>query len=119
MTPFYAIANLGCTAHFLSLSTPIWNKWLTADPIAIHMLSGTILHSTHEANLDLPGLLAVVHHGHIVPQLATQLLISIGQLCDAGCNVAFMATTVTISHNNAIVLQGHCTLATKLWESDI
>ncbi len=83
------------------------------------MPSGTILHSTHEANLDLPGLPAAAQHGHIMPQLATQLLISIGQLCDAGCDVAFTATIVTISHNNNIVLQGQCTPATKLWELDV
>jgi len=61
----------------------------------------------------------VARHGHIVPQLATQPLISIGQLCDAGCDVAFTANTVTISHNNNIVLQGQRTPATKLWELDV
>lgn len=76
-TPLYAIVNLGCTAHFPP-STLVCNKQTTTAPIAIHMPSGTILHSTQKANLDLPGLLAAAHHGHVVPQLATQLLISIG-----------------------------------------
>jgi len=73
----------------------------------------------HKADLDLPGLPAAACHKHIMPQLATQPLLSIGQLCDAGCDVAFNASTVTISHNNTIVLQGHRTPTTKLWELDV
>jgi len=55
----------------------------------------------------------------VVPQLATQPLLSIGQLCDASCNVAFTAEHVTIKHNNTVILQGHCTAITTLWELDI
>jgi len=83
------------------------------------MPSGTILHSTHEAKLDLLGLPAAAWHAHIIPQVATQPLISIGQLCDAGCNVTFTASMVTISHNNNIVLQRQHTPAAKLWELDV
>jgi len=54
-----------------------------------------------------------------VPDLATQPLLSIGQLCDSGCHVAFNKSTVTISHNNAVILQGQRTPATKLWELNI
>jgi len=97
----------------------VCDKRPTANPIAIHTPSGVILHSTHEANLDLPGLPAAARHGHIVPQLATQPLLSIGQLCDAGCHVAFTSSTVTISHDNAIILEGTRTPTSKLWELDI
>ncbi len=73
----------------------------------------------HEADLDLPGLPLVVCHCHIVPQLATQPLLSIGQLCNASCNVVFTANCVTIKHNNTVILQGHWTTITKLWKLDI
>jgi len=89
------------------------------DPIKIHTPSGTILHSSHEANLDLPGLPPVACHGHIVPQLATQPLLSIGQLCDTGCNVAFTADCVTIRHKATLILQGHRMQTSKLWELNI
>jgi len=85
----------------------------------MHTPSGTILHSTHKADLDLPGLPLVAHYGHIVLQLATQPLLSIGQLCDAGCDVAFTTNHVTIKHNNTVILQGHHTAITKLWQLDI
>ncbi len=106
-------------AHFFSTTTPVCNKHPAADPIAIHTPSDVIMHSTHKANLDLPGLPEAARHGHVVPQLATQPLLSIGQLCDAGCHVAFTATTVTISHDNTIILQGKHMPACKLWELNI
>jgi len=92
---------------------------MASDPIAIHTPSGAIIHSTHEADLDCPGLPPAACHGHVVPQLATQPLLSIGQLCDAGCDVAFTATNVTIMHNNNIILAGHRTPVTKLWQLNI
>jgi len=106
-------------AHFFSSSTLVCNKCVALEPIKIHTLSGTVLQSTHEADLDLPGLLLAACHGHVVPQLATQPLLSIRQLCDAGCDVAFTTDQVTIKHNDVVILQGHCTAITKLWELDI
>jgi len=73
----------------------------------------------HEAELNIPGLPLATRHGHVVPHLATQPLLSIGQLCDARCDVAFTASMVTISHNNSVVLQGQCTTKSKLWELNI
>jgi len=83
------------------------------------MPSSTILHSTHEAELDVPGLPIAAQHRHIILQLATQPLLSIGQLCDVGCDVAFTADNVTISHNHNVILTGRCTPTTKLWQLDI
>jgi len=54
--PFYAIANSGCTAHFFSPTTLVCNKQQTNAPLTIHTLSGAIIHSTHEAELDCPSL---------------------------------------------------------------
>jgi hypothetical protein len=71
--------------------------------------------STHEAELDLPMLPPAARHIHIVPALASSSLISMGQLCDAGCTIAFTATEVTVSVNDAIVLIGHRTPDTRLW----
>jgi hypothetical protein len=46
---------------------------------------------------------------HIVPELATHTLLSIGQLCDAGCDVAFTAEEVTIKYKGNTVLSGYHT----------
>jgi hypothetical protein len=76
--------------------------------------------STHEADLDLSFLPpAARHHVHIVPALASASLISMGQLCDPGCDITFTASTVTVTYNNAIVLIGHRTPMTRLWHFDL
>jgi hypothetical protein len=51
---------------------------------------------------------------HIVPELQSYLLVSIGTLCDAGFNVTFTTTTVTVKHKNDIVLAGTRT-SSGLW----
>ena len=71
--------------------------------------------STHEAELDYPLLPPAARHVHIVPSLATSSLLSMGQLCDAGCTISFNASDVIITYDDQIVLTGHRTPTTKLW----
>ncbi|MCK7513583.1 MAG: hypothetical protein MZV70_62550 [Desulfobacterales bacterium] len=75
--------------------------------------------STHEGELHLPSLPLSARHVHIVPALQQFSLISMGQLCDAGCLIAFTASTVTVSFNDDIILTGHRTPATLLWHFDL
>ncbi|KAI2513563.1 Reverse transcriptase (RNA-dependent DNA polymerase) [Fragilaria crotonensis] len=110
-----AIADTGSTAHFCTIDAPVINRRPTSCPISIHTPGGTILTSTHEAELDLPFLPLAARHVHIVPSLATASLLSIGQLCDAGCVAEFTATTLTVTFQHTIVLTGTRTLATRLW----
>jgi len=91
-------------AHFFSSSTLVCNKHIALNPIKIHTPSSTVLQSMHKADLDLLGLPLVACHGHIVLQLASQPLLSIGQLCDARCNIAFTADQITIHHHNNLIL---------------
>jgi hypothetical protein len=77
------------------------------------------MHSTHEAELDIPGLPLAARKVHIVPDLASHSLLSIGQLCDAGCDVTFTTTDAIIRYQLKTVLQGHRTPATGLWHLDI
>jgi hypothetical protein len=110
-----AIADTGSTAHFGTIDAPVINKRPTLNPIFIRNPNGDIMKSTHEAELDLPMLPPAARHIHIVPALASSSLISMGQLCDAGCTIAFTATEVTVAVNDAIVLTGHRTPDTRLW----
>jgi hypothetical protein len=110
-----AIADTGSTAHFGTIDAPVINKRLSLNPISIRTPNGTIMTLTHEADLDLPMLPPAARHIHIVPELASSSLISMGQLCDAGCSVAFTATDVNVSVNDTVVLTGHRTPNTLLW----
>jgi hypothetical protein len=110
-----AIADTGCTSNFGTIDAPVLNKRPTTNPITIRNPNGSTMTSTHEADLDLPMLPPAARHIHIVPDLACTSLISMGQLCDAGCTIAFTATTITVSNNGTIVLTGHRTPLTRLW----
>ena len=72
------------------------------------------MQSTHEADLDIPHLPLAARHIHLCPDLKSLSLISMGQLCDAGCIVTFDAENVTVKYNNLVVLDGHCTPETLL-----
>jgi hypothetical protein len=110
-----AIADTGSTAHFGSIDAPVINKRLSLNPISIRNPNGTtIMTLTHKADhLDLPMLPPAARRIYIIPELASASLISMGQFCDAGCSVAF---TTTVSINDTIVLTGHRTPDTQLWQ---
>jgi hypothetical protein len=96
-----AIANTGSTANFgIIEDAPVLNKCPTLNPITIQNPNGSIMTSADEAELDLPMLPpAAARHIHIIPDLlASSSLISMGQLCNAGCSISFTATEVTIWH---------------------
>jgi hypothetical protein len=77
------------------------------------------MYSTHEAELDLPSLPLAARRVHIVPALHTSSLLSMGQLCDAGCIVTFDATSVTVHLANERILEGIRTPETGLWQLSI
>jgi hypothetical protein len=98
---------------------PVHNKLIATSPIAIRNPNGEVMYSTHTAKLHLPGLPLAARQVHVVPSLASQSLLSIGQFCDAGCKVAFDAETVTVSHNAEVLLTGQRTPLTRLWHLDV
>jgi len=77
------------------------------------------MYSTHEADLDIPGLPLAARRAHIVPALSAFSLVSIGQLCDSGCEVTFDAKVVTVNHNNHVVLSGKRDTTTGLWHLNL
>jgi len=113
--PHTAIPFSGSTAHFFTTDAPVHNSRATSKAIGIRNPNGTIMYSTHEADIISTVLPPGARHVHIVPALSTHSLLSIGQLCDAGCEVIFNATTVDISHNGNVIMTGSRTPTTKLW----
>jgi hypothetical protein len=90
------IADTGSTAHFGATTLPAVNKRPASNPLAIHNPNGMIMYSTHTAELDIPHLPTGARQVHIIPDLASHTLLSIGQLCDAGCDVTFNANAVIV-----------------------
>jgi hypothetical protein len=64
--------------------------------LAIYNPNSAIMYSMHTSEINVPHLPCSVGIYHLLPGLSTYLLISIGQLCDAGCDVLFSIDTVSI-----------------------
>ncbi len=75
---YYSVAaDSAATKHFFTIKAPITNQQETEHPIKICAANGGILESTHVGKISLPQLPPQAHHIHVVPGLATMLLLAI------------------------------------------
>ena len=80
------------------------------------MPNDAIIQSTHTGELPIPHLPPEARKTHLFPSLGDTSLISIGQLCDAGCRAVFTATEALVLHKEDIVLRGKRDATTNgLW----
>ena len=94
---------------------PYTNATPVSQGIDVLLPSGQKIRSSHTAEISLPGLPPTAIQCHIFPDLIARSLLSIGQLCDHGCEATFSATTVTILNDNIPIITGFCCPLTKLW----
>jgi hypothetical protein len=97
-----SIADSGASLHFVTINAPIVNKTIAKQPLAITTASGAVIYSSHTGELDLPYLPPSARRCHIVPSLGKFLLLSIGQLCDAACDVTFSKENLTVRLGNTV-----------------
>ena len=109
------IADTGATGHYLMVDGPYTNATPVSQGIDVLLPSGQKIRSSHTAEISLPGLPPTAIQCHIFPDLIARSLLSIGQLCDHGCEATFSATTVTILHDNIPIITGFRCPLTKLW----
>jgi hypothetical protein len=95
--------------------TPLIDRQITDSPITITIPDGNTMTSTHVGHLDIPALPPTATLTHVVPELNTHSLISIGQFCDAGCTATIDSEKLDISYNNDIVVTGNRSTDTGLW----
>jgi hypothetical protein len=79
------------------------------------MPNGAVIQSTAQTTLDIPNIPSNATLVHLFPGLHSHSLLSIGQLCDAGCEAMFNNNTVTISLQEKPILEGIRDDATGLW----
>ena len=76
------------------------------------------MHSTHEADIDIPGFEGLPQEArtvHLIPNM-TSTLISIGVLCDAGLTVHFHKTHCFVRFKDKLILFGTRHGPGTLWE---
>jgi hypothetical protein len=76
------------------------------------------MRATHEAELNFPTLPSRARRIFIVPELADKTLMSISQLCDAGCQVTFDTNAVNVYYQGEVVLTGSRMTNVALWRMD-
>ena len=118
-----AIADTGCTAHFFTIDAPYHNARPALKPISIQNPNGSTMHSDTIADIHLPNLPATFPTNalqvYVVPALRTKSLMSLGQLCDAGCTVHLTSTTLDVIYNGASILQGTRSSLSRLWHVEL
>ena len=65
-----ACEDSGCTTTICILETPLKNVRPTSNPIRLKNASGGWMVTTHEGEIDIPGLLEAARKTQICPQLA-------------------------------------------------
>jgi hypothetical protein len=112
-----AIADTGASGHYIRPQDPHQTDGTTQKTITVGLPNGdTLQSSTNNCSLHLPQLPQDARNAHIIPGLTHSSLISIGTLCDAGCEATFHKTHVTVKKNNDILMTGPRDPRTGLWK---
>jgi hypothetical protein len=94
-----AILDSGCTRNFLSATAPCTNKGTAHVPLHVNMPNGTIIQSFHTSYLLLSSCPPEVRRAHILPKWVHNSSISVGQLCNSGCDVMFTRDKVEVNED--------------------
>ena len=100
--------------HLLQNTTILHNG-----PIA-YLPDKTTIKADRQGVLPLhPDLSISAKMTYSFPNLTNESLISVGQLCDDNCKVIFDKTSVQVSKNNKIILQGQRSTKDKLYDINL
>ena len=103
----------------MHVSSGAKDKKKSITPLPVECANGTIMWSTHEGELYLPMLPPAARKIHLFPKLKNDSLLSIGQLCEAGCSAHFYDTHVFIDYQGETVLVGQRNGPFGLWRLNL
>ena len=107
----------GATNHYFALrdKNGLNNCIPSENPIEVTLPNAATLHSTEEANLPFDHLSPTGSKVDIFPGLRHSL-ISLGQLCDDGCEIKLNKHKLIATKEGKVILEGHRNLSDKLWD---
>ena len=103
-TCYSTILDTGATNHFFTAPTTtaphpdLLEVQPDSDGIQVLLPNHSTITSTHKAKLNLPKLSDHATSIHLFPSLASGSLLSVSQLCDAGCTATFTKSSAAITH---------------------
>ncbi len=107
------VLDSGATTHFICTEENLPATG-TSSKIVV-LLDGSIIKATHTVNLPFPSLAATAREAHVLPSLATNSLISIPKLSNAGYTTVFHPGKcgVTVHRQNTYHFQQRCKPGSK------
>ena len=76
----------------------------------------SIIHATKKGYLPLNNLSKIATEAHTFPHLKSSSLLSLGQLCDDGCDVLLNRTSLHVFRNAQHILQGQRNYIDGPWD---
>ena len=111
----WSILDLAATSHFLVVDAPVNDVTTAESPINVKQPDGACVSSTHTCNLRIPNLPPAARLAHIIPGLASHLLVSVVRLCNAGCKVTFTKINCVVEHCGRTIMKGYKCTTNGLW----
>ena len=113
-----AIADTGATGHYISPNHIRTCTHITPTNHGPTILAanGHKMTPTHSVTVPLaPALSKQAQQGHVLRNLSTGSLISIGNLCDDNCTATFSKNQITVTKNGTPIIHGTRNKADGLW----
>eukprot|EP00978_Attheya_sp_CCMP212_P023126 scaffold70121_cov55-Attheya_sp.AAC.6 len=118
---FPAVPDTGCSGHYFKPGTPISNMRpdTPTTSLQVHLPDGVTIQSSHSGTINLPDLPPEATECHIFPDLSSESLLSVGQLCNSGCKVSFDNEVVDVMLRDKLLLSGLRTPHNGLWSINL
>ena len=78
----------------------------TRSPVDIILPNNKHISSLHTTTINIPGLSDNAKNAHVLAELKSSSLLSIGQICDDNCIAIFSKTKLHVAKKQKIILQG-------------
>ena len=111
----WSILESGASSSFLLSAAPVHDKEVATTPLSITLPDGSIIYSSHTANIALPQLPPMARLAHIVPGLSSHNLVSVVKLCNAGCKVVMLDISCEVQYRGKTVIKCSKDVNTGLW----
>ena len=103
----YAITDSGFTHNYQTDKENVKTKKQQHTQIRVSLPDATTLESTHACELDLPTLPSKAREeGYVIPGMKNHSLMSLTQLCNAGCKIVMNADELIVIYKGVETMRG-------------
>jgi hypothetical protein len=101
------------------MAAPCTIKQTAHIPPNVNMPNGMSIQLSHTSDLLLSAFPHQARKSHISPGLVDNSLISVGQLCDSGCEVTFTRDKVEVKKGGQCIMPGLRDSQSRLWRVNL